>query len=211
MKKLGVFKFWLFICGLAVFFVGGAYIVNFYDQPISSDPNNWADFGSYIGGLLAPLFALFAFFAAIRTYQEGKKQKSLDATLVSIEKFEMRFKQASQLVVSCSEPWLWGKDFDAGKNIEKLPLRTLLHSDSLDWKPHLTDLRDSFEFHFQPSGELFQDRDMWLEAKISCTGLFRYLELYRNNGGDAAIIEFYESSYEVPYNRLLESDYETVS
>ena len=53
-KKIGFVL--LFVLPIVV------YIVKFYDHPISDNPSDWADFGSYVGGVYTLLVTIFAIY-----------------------------------------------------------------------------------------------------------------------------------------------------
>ena len=38
------------------------YVIHFYDYPISENPSDWADFGSYIGGIYSIIVAILVVY-----------------------------------------------------------------------------------------------------------------------------------------------------
>ena len=186
--------------------VVGLYFWNF-PNGFSNQTHDWSNFGGYIGGTLGPLFAFLAFLAGLQNLNEVRSQKKKEEILNSVKGYERNLLDAYSMVVTCESPWVWGNDIDAADDINELPLRTLLQSDSIDWEYHLKYLRDSLKFRVQPSGELFQDRDIWLKALTASEGLFKYLQQYQNAGGDESIIEYYNHTYEISRNRLIETDW----
>jgi hypothetical protein len=55
------------------FFVFGSYFLNFNDR-LSSDNQVWGTFGDYIGGILNPIIAAFAFYLIAKTYELQKRE-----------------------------------------------------------------------------------------------------------------------------------------
>ena len=169
---------------------------------LSNQASDWSTFGSYLGGTLGPAFAFLAFILAMQNLRETRANKRLDGLLQSIQSYEHELKNILSLNVTCDSPWIWGQDFEATQDVEKLPLRTLLTSDGIDWETHLPELRNSLEFHEQESGDLLQDRDIWLKALNASEGLFAHLEAFEALDGAASLASFYRDSYEIPHNRL---------
>ncbi|MCG9890831.1 MAG: hypothetical protein MH252_07135 [Thermosynechococcaceae cyanobacterium MS004] len=59
-------RFTLLAASVYITIIFGAYYYNFRELPISkTDPGAWAQFGSYVGGLLSPFFSFLSFIAAI--------------------------------------------------------------------------------------------------------------------------------------------------
>ncbi|EHZ2647924.1 hypothetical protein K5N42_004623 [Vibrio parahaemolyticus] len=182
----------------------GAFFIQF-NSGFSDDQGDWGSFGSYIGGVLGPLFAFLAFLAGMENLKFLKSQQMNTEILMTVRSYEQDLKHLYEMVVTCESPWVWGHEIDSFDNLKELPLRTLLQSDSIDWEYHLSELRDSLTFRQQPNGVLFQDRDIWLQAVNTIEGLFRYIDLYKKRGGDQSIIDYYTRTYEIPYNRLIQS------
>lgn len=199
-------KKYLLISILAPFVLIGIYLSEFSDG-LSPNSADWANFGSFIGGLLSPFYAFLAFIGLIQSIQQNQTHKELASYLDSIQLFERDFNNTLDLMVTCESPWIWGHSLDKTVNITELPLRTLLQSDSLDWQYHLTELRDGLNFRTQPNGNLYQDRDIWLKAKNASDGMFQFLETYISKGGDHSIYAYYIKTYEVSHNRLTDSDW----
>lgn len=53
----------------------GQYVSEFPDA--SENPENWAWFGSYLGGVLGPLFSLLSMVIVVYSIESGKKQQAL--------------------------------------------------------------------------------------------------------------------------------------
>lgn len=176
-----------------------------FNSGFSDEQSDWGSFGSYIGGVLGPIFAFLAFLAGLENLRFIKAQQLNTETLTAIRLYEKDLKDLYKMVVTCKSPWIWGYDLNAFDKLDAIPLRTLLEGDSIDWSFHLAELRESLVFRAQPNGDLFQDRDIWLMTYNAARGLFKYLELYKKQGGDLSIIEYYTDTYEIPYNRLVES------
>ncbi|MBS9939487.1 hypothetical protein J4H74_20110 [Vibrio alginolyticus] len=194
---------------VAVFITGislGAFFIKFHSG-LSNEQSDWGSFGSYIGGVLGPLFAFLAFRAGLDNLKFVKNQQISSETLIAIRAYEKDLKGLYEMVVTCDEPWHWTYDMGGEyAGLKELPLSTLLKSDSLDWEYHLSVLKESPKLRRQPDGSLFQDNEIWLQALNASNGLFRYIDLYQKQGGDQSIIDYYTSAYEVTYNRLIHSE-----
>lgn len=184
----------------------GFYFYKFHG-PLSESSQDWANFGTYIGGILGPAYALLAFIGLLETLKQSQLQRELEGLLHTIQQFEKELNYCCSLTVTCDSPWIWGGDMFGSSEIKELPLRTLLESDSIDWEFHLVYLRDGLVFRKQNDGTLFQDRDIWMKAKLATEGLFRNLELYNLKGGENSIYDYYFATYEIPKNRLADSDW----
>lgn len=53
--------------------VFGSYFINFNDR-VSDDAEVWGAFGSYVGGILSPVVAVFAFYLICKTYELQKDE-----------------------------------------------------------------------------------------------------------------------------------------
>jgi large-conductance mechanosensitive channel len=60
------------IC-LIVFVIFGFYFFNFH-YGLSDKNEVWGTFGDYVGGILNPIIAAFAFYLIARTYELQKKE-----------------------------------------------------------------------------------------------------------------------------------------
>lgn len=185
------------------------YVTEF-SGALSPNSSDWANFGSFIGGLLGPFYALLAFIGLIESMRQNQIQKELNSFLESIRLFEKDFNSTLDLMVTCESPWVWGHSLETTAEIKALPLRTLLQSDSIDWQYHLSMLRDGLNFRTQPNGALYQDRDIWLKSKIALDGMFKFLEAYKEKGGDDSIYDYYLNTYEISHNRLIDSQWVSV-
>jgi len=93
-------------------FVFVSYIIWFHNSKLSHDPNDWAAFGSYIGGVLGPFFAFLSVFALLLTiiYQRGAQEKQ-DKALYK-QNFESSFFQMlnlyNQIVENIQRQYSWG-------------------------------------------------------------------------------------------------------
>jgi hypothetical protein len=197
-------KWLIYLAAITAVFIVLAYFYNFHSG-FSKVQSDWGSFGSYLGGTLGAAFAFLAFLAGLENLRFIKGQQEKEEVLVSVKSYEADLKDCYSMIVTCEQPWIWGHNFDAANDIKELPLRTLLASDSIDWKAHLEELRDSLAFRKQPNSELFQDRDIWLMAYNAAKGLFRFIDLYESVGGDSSIVSYYRDAYEIPYNRLLDT------
>ncbi|MEZ8224786.1 hypothetical protein AB6C43_12170 [Vibrio splendidus] len=184
----------------------GAFFLQF-NSGFSNEQNDWGSFGSYIGGVLGPLFAFLAFRSGLENLNFIRIQQNNTDILIAIRAYEKDLKGLYELTVTCDEPWLWTHDMGGEyAGLKELTLRTLLHSENLDWHYHLSALKESPKLRRQANGSLFQDGEIWLQVLNASSGLFRYIDLYQKQGGDQSIINYYTSTYEVPYNRLIHSD-----
>ena len=92
-KKIGVTL--LIMAALLVVFSIGTYSYVFYNNPLSSDMNDWGAFGSYVGGVigasitpLALAGAVLAIFQQHNASVEDKNQSTAAAILRTIERIE---------------------------------------------------------------------------------------------------------------------------
>ncbi len=82
-----------------------AFFIYNFGLSIKADSNNWGQFGSYVGGVLSPVFAFMSFIALLFTINlqridikdkrdEAKEQKVISEkqkTLLDIQRFETTF------------------------------------------------------------------------------------------------------------------------
>lgn len=81
------------VVGIAFFLVVAVYFVRFFwvsKEPISNDQAHWGQLGDYIGGLLNPLVALFAFYwltesVRLQTQELEETRRTLKDTLKEAE------------------------------------------------------------------------------------------------------------------------------
>ncbi len=198
-KNSAVVAVWLAL--VLVFIVVGVYFFRF-NNGLSHSSSVWADFGSYVGGVLSPVFAFMAFVLGLYTLNQARQQNRRDELLKCIQGYERDYALCVSKPVTCEAPWIWGNEIDAANNIQEVALRTLLRSDGVDWERHLPEVARSLKFRVLPDGELTQDRDLWLSAHLAVEGIFRYLNLYGEAGGDRSLVVYLTEKYEVPRNRL---------
>ena len=177
-----------FVMWIALAFAALVLAVYFFQfrGALSKTSAEWANFGSYVGGTLGPVYAFMAFIIGLRTLQQAAQQARRDELLKVIQGYERDFESCVSKPVACQEPWIWGHRPSASSEINEVALRTLLVSDGVDWEGHLPDLASSLAFRVLPHGELVQDRDIFLQAHLAVEGIFRYLALYHSAGGDAS-------------------------
>ncbi len=77
----------IIFCSIASFF----YINNFHEFNISDDPEDWAYFGSYLGGTLTPILAFLSFVALLITIQIQHKELSETSETLKLQNFETTF------------------------------------------------------------------------------------------------------------------------
>ncbi|MGS1014571.1 hypothetical protein ACVCL0_06680 [Rhodanobacter sp. UC4450_H17] len=187
--------------------VAALYLYQFHGG-LADNSQDWANLGDYLGGTLGPLFAFLAFALGLHTINQSRQQSRRDELLKTIQGYEHDFELCAAKPVTCQAPWIWGNDFGAADNVQELPLRTLLQSEGIDWEQHLPIVAQGLKFRILPDGELIQDRDIWLRAHLAVEGIFRYLELYKEAGGDMSLVQYLTEKYEIARNRLLSSGYE---
>ncbi|MDX8126331.1 hypothetical protein QLH52_03490 [Methylomonas sp. OY6] len=74
--------FVVFICSIVSVVIGG-YFFNFNDQ--LSDRNEvWGTFGDYVGGILNPVIAAFAFYLISKTYELQKRELEATRSLLEV-------------------------------------------------------------------------------------------------------------------------------
>ena len=195
----------LWISGALALVVVGPYIFRFHSG-LPHDPKTWADFGTYIGGTLGPIYAFLAFLVGLLTLQQIRNQNRREEILKTIQAYENDFEIYASKPVSCNQPWIWGNDPGAARQISEVSLRTLLFYDGIDWEHHLSEIFGGLKFRVLPDGELVQDRDLWLRAHMAIEGLFHHLDRYRESGGEQSLVDYYTGRYEVPRNRLKFTD-----
>jgi len=173
-----------------------------FDGPYSQSSQDWANFGGYVGGTLGPLYAILAFAAAAQAILDSRQQAARQALLMAIQRYETEFDFVCARTVTCKAPWVWGNSPKGTTGLESVSLRTLLYSDSIDWQRHLWPLITGNGFRVLSTGEISQDREVVFAAQCALDGISKYLALYESAGGDAPLIEYIRSRYEVPMARL---------
>jgi hypothetical protein len=186
--------------GMAALVVG-IYLYRFHSK-LPHDLKLWADFGTYIGGTLGPAYAFLAFMVGLQTLQQVRSQNRREELLRTIQAYQTDFESIAAKPVSCDQPWVWGNDPGATRGVKEVTLGTLLFYDGIDWEQHLAELKNGLVFRVLSNGELIQDRDIWLRAKLAIDGMFRYLDLYKSAGGDSPLVDYYYGRYEFAKNRL---------
>ena len=91
--------FWLFISLLVIlsFFVLIPYFVNFHGG-LSENSQDWSNFGSYVGGLLGPVFSLFSIILVIISIQISLKSLKRNENQQKIERlYTLVFKVNEEL------------------------------------------------------------------------------------------------------------------
>jgi hypothetical protein len=67
------------------------YILVFHDKEIVPESNRWADFGTYMTGLLGPFFGLITIYLLVDTLNTQKKQiASADAAAAEVQRLQQR-------------------------------------------------------------------------------------------------------------------------
>lgn len=191
----------LILAVLLSFAVLTPYFVTFGGS-LSTSSQDWADFGSYAGGTLGPGFAFLAFIAGVQTLIDNRDTSRRHSLLATIDRFERDFDAACCRTVTCQSPWIWGKGPSDSIGITKVALRTLLYSDTVDWETYLPPLVTGHEFQVLESGEISQDREVIRSAQMAVDGIYEYLSLYREIGGEDSIVAYLQRRYEIPKNRI---------
>ncbi|HEY2685871.1 MAG TPA: hypothetical protein VGI93_20345 [Steroidobacteraceae bacterium] len=65
-------KIWAF-AAVAFVAVVGIYLYNFRGHPLSSNPEDWARFGEYVGGTLGAVYGLIGILGVLLTIREGSR------------------------------------------------------------------------------------------------------------------------------------------
>lgn len=169
--------------------VTGLYFFQFHNG-LAKNPAHWANFGDYIGGTLGPIFAFMAFVMGLLTLDQMQKQSRRDELLKCIQGYEKDFEVSISKPVTCQSPWIFGNNFESADSVKEVPLRTLLQCDGIYWEQYLPSLQNSLEFRVLSDGSLIQDRDVWLSAFSAIEGIFRYIYLYRDAGGDEHLVSY---------------------
>lgn len=169
---------------------------------LSFDSKDWADFGTFVGGLLGPSYAFLAFVVGIRTLQQMQGQSRRDEILKAIHSCEAEYERCAAMPVTCNAPWIWGNGMSDAGNVTDVSLRALLSSDGIDWERHLPQLCNGLRFRQLPSGELIQDRDVFMQAYLSLQGLYQYVNLYKTAYGDESLVQYFLNKYEIANNRI---------
>jgi len=88
-------RFVIFLC-LIVSIVVGFYFFNFNDQ-LSNKNEVWGTFGDYVGGILNPVIAAFAFYLIAKTYelQKSELEQTRDLLKVSTNAQQEQIKLAA--------------------------------------------------------------------------------------------------------------------
>lgn len=68
----------------------GLFLIYFHTQSISKNSNDWADFGSFIGGTVAALTVPYTFYMLIKTYRSQKEVELISKMTLRNQKFETR-------------------------------------------------------------------------------------------------------------------------
>lgn len=107
-----------FASGISILVIN-AYMFKFVPGSffaLSSDGKDWADFGSYIGGVLGPVFAFLAFIGILYALDLQQDQIKLQQDQMKLMKSHLSLEELQRLMASAS------------KNIDALLNSTLSHS-----------------------------------------------------------------------------------
>lgn len=78
-----------------------AYIVNFWKSPISGNPDDWAAFGSYIGGVYSIIVGVLVIYLArivdSRDKEKQKKKCAIENIYVQLQKIDSSKVDARQV------------------------------------------------------------------------------------------------------------------
>jgi hypothetical protein len=72
----GLLIIFLVIAGVALVIIA-SYIIKFSDRTVSSKGSDWSALGSYVGGLVGPLFSLLGAVLIYKTFQAQKRNSDL--------------------------------------------------------------------------------------------------------------------------------------
>jgi hypothetical protein len=76
--KMRINKRFVFISSSITFIIPFAFYLLFLHGPISSNDQNWANFGSYIGGIVSPVFSFLSFIIVLIIYYQSNEDKKED-------------------------------------------------------------------------------------------------------------------------------------
>lgn len=90
MKTLNKILFFSIICACIVLL---CYIIQFRKNGIATDPQYWAAFGNYVGGVLGAFFGLISIFVVCWTFQkqdESQRIQQLDSSFFNLLSVQQR-------------------------------------------------------------------------------------------------------------------------
>lgn len=93
------------ILGLLLFTPPLVYIIEFWNTPISGDPNKWGVLGDYIGGILNPVISLaslgilgyLSYLLSLQNTKEGKKLFVLEKKMEAYDDLTMHIKGVNMI------------------------------------------------------------------------------------------------------------------
>lgn len=115
-RKTNVIVVSAWLAAALVIGVVGFYFFQFHDG-LANTSEEWANFGSYIGGALGSVFAFMAFALGLHTLNQARQQSRRDELLKSIQGYERDFELCISKPVTCESPWIWGNDLNAATTI----------------------------------------------------------------------------------------------
>ncbi len=127
--------------GFAILAVGIPYVAKFWGYQLSTKTSDWGDFGSYIGGLLSPLFAVGSLYYVVKTF----RQQSFETT------FNLLLEQHNSLADSLSTKQILDSQTENPTKKPTSPIEDALGEIGHYWlaedSKYRKSLNDNYEIH----------------------------------------------------------------
>ncbi len=85
------------------------YTFHFWDYEISNNPADWANFGSYIGGVYSVITAIAAIFITYKINNVNnakyRLEKCVDSIIITIADIEQDVKETQEKYIALRIPW----------------------------------------------------------------------------------------------------------
>ncbi len=204
-KKMKTINLIIILTILAFISVVAPWVFTFYGD-LSTSSNDWASFGSYIGGTLSPIISLMALIGLLHTINQQQKQINNLSTQATKE-------DLFKIIVKIED--------DFFKNLNQYPiiLNTENKSHSYSAESVLLDLsflksnevifnEDDFKKHMHKNGNVQLDDPAILSLGMfaTATGQLNQLRLlvtqYDSIANDNILTLYYKRKYKTAYSRL---------
>lgn len=73
----------LYLVAIGIFVVAVPFLFQFWNNPFSSDPDEWSEFSTYFGDLISPVIAFSVLMYVYNTFKVQRKE--LNATKIALE------------------------------------------------------------------------------------------------------------------------------
>jgi len=127
--------------GFASLAVGVPYVANFWGYQLSTKTSDWGNFGSYIGGLLSPLFAVGSLYYVVKTF----RQQSFETT------FNLLLEQHNSLADSLSTKTILDNQTENPTKNSTSPIEDALDEIGHYWlaedSKYRKSLNDNYDIH----------------------------------------------------------------